>query len=69
MQLHGLVVTLLYRANIIIKLYDIEWYAHSEAILQAMLTSEDRQQRLKAVEKIMEIRGRGRKRARLVIVL
>ena len=35
------------------------WYAHSEAILQAMLTSEDRQQRLKAVEKIMEIRGEG----------
>ena len=45
------------------------WYAHSETLLQAMLTSEDRQQRLKAVEKILEIRGEGMRRTRRVTVL
>ena len=35
------------------------WYAHPEAILQAMLCSEDLEERKTGVEKIMEIRGEG----------
>ena len=35
------------------------WYAHSEAILQAMLCSEKVEERSQAVEKILEIRGEG----------
>ena len=35
------------------------WYAHSEAILQSMLASKDRDLRKKGVEKILEIRGEG----------
>ncbi|KAG0729664.1 hypothetical protein GWK47_029867 [Chionoecetes opilio] len=35
------------------------WYAHSEAILQTMLCSEDQKERIWGVEKILAIRGDG----------
>ena len=35
------------------------WYAHREAILQSMLTCEDKDLRRKGVEKILDIRGEG----------
>ena len=35
------------------------WYGHSECVLQAMLCSEEEQERRDAVEKILKIRGKG----------
>ena len=35
------------------------WYAHSEAILQTLLCSEDQRERIEGVEKILAIRGEG----------
>ena len=34
------------------------WFAHSEAILQTMLCSEDKDERVFAVNKILEMRGK-----------
>lgn len=35
------------------------WYAHSEAIIQTLLCSEDQKERIKGVERILAIRGAG----------
>ncbi|KAK1889847.1 Transcription elongation factor A protein-like 4 [Dissostichus eleginoides] len=35
------------------------WYAHSEAILQTLLCSEDQKERIEGVERILAIRGEG----------
>ena len=35
------------------------WYAHSEALIQTLLCSEDQKERIKGVERILAIRGDG----------
>ncbi|KAJ8352253.1 hypothetical protein SKAU_G00237290 [Synaphobranchus kaupii] len=35
------------------------WYAHSEAILQTLLCSEDQKERIEGVERILAIKGEG----------
>ncbi|KAI4802416.1 hypothetical protein KUCAC02_020253 [Chaenocephalus aceratus] len=35
------------------------WYAHSEAILQTLLCSEDQKESIEGVERILAIRGEG----------
>lgn len=41
------------------------WYAHGEAVLQAMLCSDDKEERRKALVKIQELRGVGDEQTQL----